>query len=136
PAVVGHRAHPAEIGAGAEGLAMAAEHNRAQRGVGAERRKGLCELGDDLVVERVAHIRPVEEDARHRAVARDVEGAGFTHVGRASSCSRYTMSSSGQRQPIEVSAALIWPRWCVPWLNTCASVAAKGSDTAVPRSVV
>ena len=35
------------------------------------------------------------------------------------------MSSSGAAWPNRVIAAVIWPRWWVPWLKTWASVAAN-----------
>src|SRR2546425_10824714 len=69
PVVVRHRAHPREVGASAEGFAVAAQHDGAQRGVAGEVCEDLRKFGNHCVIERVAHLRAVEEDAGGGAVA-------------------------------------------------------------------
>ena len=71
-AVVDHLRHPREVGAGAEHRPRAREHDRAHgppavRRVG--RRRPRRQLGDDLFVERVAHLGAVEREVFDRAVA-------------------------------------------------------------------
>ena len=74
----------ARVGAGAEGLAAAADDDRAQVGrLGGEALEGGGEFGDEDAVEGVAHIGPVEPDAGDRAGAFDAERLGH---GRRVSC--------------------------------------------------
>jgi hypothetical protein len=79
PAVVGHGAHPVQVRAGAEGLAVASQQHHAQVRVLVQAREGLGQRGDHAVVEGVAHVRAVEPDLGHmgRRPA-DVENR-FTH---------------------------------------------------------
>ena len=128
--VVGHAAHPVEVGTGTKGRALGGQHHRAHVVARAHRFKSGCELGNHLVVEGVAHLGSGQGDARHAVVHRHAQGWGH---GRDSSCNRYTRSSSGAGRPHAVRAAVICPRWWVPWLNTWVSVAAKGKDMACPR---
>ncbi len=72
PGVVGHRAHPVQVGTGAEGLAVSAEHHGAQAGLLSERGEGQRQLGDGFVVECVAHLGAVEEHPGDGAVALDI----------------------------------------------------------------
>src|SRR6185295_18857169 len=60
-------AHRAEIGAGAERLAAAADDDRAHAVVGGERSERRRQLADQRGVEGVPDLGAVEPDARHRA---------------------------------------------------------------------
>ena len=75
----GHRLHPLEVGAGAEGGAAAGEHDDADvlaSGGGAHR---LAQLAHHRPVEGVAHLGPREHDVRDRAVETERD-ARFAHA--------------------------------------------------------
>ena len=61
--VAGHLRHPRGVGAGAEHLAGAGEHDDAQRRILVRALRPRGELGDDVLVERVADVGPVQRDA-------------------------------------------------------------------------
>ena len=63
-----HLRHPRQVRAGAEHLARAREHRHARGAVGRHRRRPRGQLRDQLLVERVAHLRPIERDADDRTV--------------------------------------------------------------------
>ncbi len=72
--------HPVEVGAGAEVLAVAGEHDHAHAVVGAEPREGRVEFGDHLFVERVVDVRPRHRDLRDAGPARvDAQRFGLAH---------------------------------------------------------
>jgi hypothetical protein len=56
--------------------AVAAEHDRAQLGVGAQLQEGRGQLADHGGIEGVAHFGAVEIDPGHVARAGDVERSG------------------------------------------------------------
>ena len=62
PAVVGHRAHPVEVGTRAKSAAMRGQHHHPHLPIAGDGGKGLGQLGDHRVVERIAHLWPVEPD--------------------------------------------------------------------------
>jgi len=59
--VVGHRAHPGEVSAGAERISLAPEHDTAS--IARHRIDGHTELRDELRVERVLHFGARQGDA-------------------------------------------------------------------------
>ena len=102
PGVAADLAHEGEVGAGAEGLAAAAEDDRAHAAVfvAASAANAVGELADEDAVERVAHVGPVEPDAGDRAGSFDAKrGGGHGAVSLLSACSIMTMSSSGGSWP-------------------------------------
>ena len=58
------RAHPGDVGTGAEGRAVAGQDDEAKlvRGLPGERRERLAQLGDERRVERVVDLGPGERD--------------------------------------------------------------------------
>ena len=64
------RAHPLDVGAGAEALALAGQHNRARVADVGER---VAQRRDQVGVERVPAVRSCERDAEDAAVAFDAE---------------------------------------------------------------
>ena len=62
-AQIERRAHPVDVGAAAEHLALAREHDGADVVGGGDSRERLVKLRDDLGVERVAHLGARERDA-------------------------------------------------------------------------
>ena len=64
-------AHPLDVGAGREALALAGEHDRAH--VVADVDERLGQLRDQLRVERVALLRPRHRDAQQIAVPLDAQ---------------------------------------------------------------
>lgn len=65
-----------QVRARAEGLAVAAEDDRAQRVVRREAGEGMRQFGDDGLVEGVAHLGAIEEHAGHGAGAFDLQRLG------------------------------------------------------------
>jgi hypothetical protein len=60
--VVGHAAHPVQIGARAKSRAVGGQHDAAHVVARAQFNKGLRHLGDDFVVKGVAHLGAVQRD--------------------------------------------------------------------------
>ena len=65
---LGRRAHPVDVGAGAEARALAGEHDRTRA---ADVHERLCQLADQRGVERVAPVGTRQRDAQDVAVALD-----------------------------------------------------------------
>ena len=65
PRIVHHALHPIQIRAGAKRFAVTAEHNNPDIIARAEFDERLRDLGNQFVVKRVVHIRPVQHDAGH-----------------------------------------------------------------------
>ena len=70
---VGHPRHPAHVRARAERRSGPGDHDRAHLPVGADRIGPPRHLADHLVVERVAHVGPVEHEVLHRTVVPHVD---------------------------------------------------------------
>ena len=85
---VDRRALPVDVGAGAEALALAGEHDGARVADVGER---LGQIPDQLRVERVAPLGPGERDSQDRPVAFDSERAHAREL-RVAAC-------SGERSP-------------------------------------
>ena len=75
-AELGRAAHPVQVGAGAEGTALARQHRDARRAVGADRLEGLVQRGDDLLVEGVVHLGPPECDGGDSFVTGELDVLG------------------------------------------------------------
>src|SRR5205823_9447570 len=69
----GHAAHPFEVGAGAEGVTLALQHDDSRRALDLACRGG--HRADELRVERVLAFRPRNGDARDRALDRRADHA-------------------------------------------------------------
>ena len=67
----GHAAHPVQVSAGGERLALAGQHDDAHAAVRAELLEGGVQLGDQRLVEGVVHLRPRHRDGGDGAVAGD-----------------------------------------------------------------
>ena len=83
--VVGHAAHPVQVGPGAEGRAFGHQHDGAHLRVVAQLNEGLRQFGDHLVVEGVAHVGARQHDGGDAALGGDANGLGHGLVD--SSCS-------------------------------------------------
>ena len=81
--VIGHGAHPVQIATGAKRGALSGQDHHTHIAALAHIDKGLVQLGDEIVVESVAHLGAVQGDARDLMV--DAQGQGGTHRA-ASSC--------------------------------------------------
>ena len=99
PGVGADLAHEGEVGASAEGLAAAAEDDRAHAaglGLRSECSEGGAELADQRAVEGVAHVGAVEPDAGDAARALDAKRVRHVACLLLSICSIRTQSISGQ----------------------------------------
>ena len=77
-AEIGHAAHPVEVRAGAEGVALAAKDDGARSGIDAA--EEVAQLRDEVRVERVAHVRARERDPGDPTVI-DLEPDNVGHGG-------------------------------------------------------
>jgi len=87
--VVGHAAHPVQVGAGAKGGAHRCQHHGAHVISHAHRFKRGPEFLDHLVVEGVAHLGTAERDASDAVLHRDGQGLGHGLLLSAASCCRW-----------------------------------------------
>jgi hypothetical protein len=78
--VVGHAAHPVEIGAGAKRWALRAQHHGAHVGTAAYFSERCGDLGNDFVAEGVADFGLRQGDARDRAFVSDLQVAAHDGV--------------------------------------------------------
>src|SRR5688500_153717 len=100
--------HPVDVGAGAEDGPFAGQDDPAQ-GFGwlaRELVEGGAQLSDELRVERVAHLRPIEDDPREGAVPRDAQSAHRPRPRRwkGSATARTWASSGSSSQTTSVSS--------------------------------
>ena len=75
-AEAGHRAHPVEIGAGAERRAARGDDHHARVRRGLDVGEGGGDFRDQRVVEGVADFGPVEPQPAHRAALLDLDVSG------------------------------------------------------------
>ena len=98
----GDRAHPCQVGAGLEVLAVAPEQHHAQLGPSGERVHGRQQALDQLAVVGVAHLGPVE---RHGGDAALIEAVQY-------GCAAHAIGSTSRlrRQGAGRSAGILPPR--------------------------
>src|SRR5262249_1556121 len=75
-----HASHPAEIGAGRKGDAAAGEDDNPRFAVRAERLECIGQRMDDAVVDRVAHLRPIDRDGGNAVRVLGNENASLAHL--------------------------------------------------------
>src|SRR6266542_4734839 len=76
-APAGRGAHPVQVGASAEDRAFTGKHQHARPVVGLHARETVAQRVDQLPVECVTHLGPVEPDTQDGTVTRDVEHSRY-----------------------------------------------------------
>jgi hypothetical protein len=73
---LGHATHPVQVGAGGECRAAPGQDDGAYQRIAIDLRQRIGKFGDQGIVERVVHARPVQHDTCDAVDDRDVEQIG------------------------------------------------------------